>query len=87
MKTLPLMQVTVERLSIVSDKPFASVLAKIRGGIGRNDMNKFWEEVWSADSARRANPGPGLHAKRRVTRLSPALPRSLGTKHATVQLP
>jgi uncharacterized protein (DUF302 family) len=50
MKISPLTQVTVERLSIVSDKPFASVLAAIRGGIGHPDMNKFWEDVWSSDS-------------------------------------
>jgi hypothetical protein len=50
MKTFPLTQLTVERLSLISDKPFASVLAAIRGGIGRPDMNKFWEDVWSADS-------------------------------------
>ena len=50
MKLLPLTQVTVERLSLTSDKPFATVLAAIRGGIGHPDMNKFWEEVWSADS-------------------------------------
>jgi uncharacterized protein (DUF302 family) len=50
MKPLPLTQVTVERLSLTSDKPFATVLAAIRGGIGHPDMNTFWEEVWSADS-------------------------------------
>ena len=50
MKILPRTQLTVERLSLISDKPFASVLAAIRGGIGHPDMNKFWEEVWSADS-------------------------------------
>src|SRR4029077_15705902 len=50
MKILPITQLTVERLSLISDKPFASVLAAIRGGIGHPDMNKFWEEVWSADS-------------------------------------
>ena len=50
MKISPLSQFTVERLSLISDKPFASVLAAIRGGIGHPDMNKFWEEVWSANS-------------------------------------
>ena len=50
MKPLPLTQVTVERLSLTSDKPFATVLAAIRGGIGHPDMNTFWEEVWNADS-------------------------------------
>src|ERR1700731_2652643 len=50
MKILPITQLTVERLSLISDKPFASVLAAIRGGIGHPDMNKFWEEVRSADS-------------------------------------
>jgi uncharacterized protein (DUF302 family) len=50
MKILPRTQLTVERLSLISEKPFASVLAAIRGGIGHPDMNKFWEEVWSANS-------------------------------------
>ena len=43
-------QFTVERLSLISDKPFASVLAAIRDGIGHPDMNRFWQEIWSADS-------------------------------------
>jgi uncharacterized protein (DUF302 family) len=53
MKILPLTQLTVERLSLISDKPFEAVLAAIRGGIGRPDMNKLWEEIWSADSFQR----------------------------------
>ena len=53
MKTLPLTQLTVEWLSLISDKPFASVLAAIRGGIGHPDMNKLWKEIWSADSFQR----------------------------------
>ena len=50
MKILPITQLTVERLSLISDKPFASVLAAIRDGIGHPDMNRFWQEIWSADS-------------------------------------
>ena len=50
MKPLPLTQVPVQRLSLTSDKPFATVLAAIRGGIGHPDMTTFWEEVWNADS-------------------------------------
>jgi uncharacterized protein (DUF302 family) len=50
MKILPVSQFTVQRLSLISDKPFASVLAAIRDGIGHPDMTKFWEAVWSADS-------------------------------------
>jgi len=50
MKPLPLTQVPVQRLSLTSDKPFATVLAAIRGGIGHPDMTMFWEEVWNADS-------------------------------------
>jgi hypothetical protein len=50
MKIMPCTQITVERVSLISDKPFASVLAAIRDGIGHPDMNKFWEEVWSAGS-------------------------------------
>jgi hypothetical protein len=53
MKISPLSQFTVERLSLISDKPFASVLAAIRDGIGHPDMNKFWEEIWSAASFQR----------------------------------
>ena len=50
MNPLPLTQVSVQRLSLISDKPFATVLAAIRGGIGHPDMTTFWEEVWNADS-------------------------------------
>jgi len=50
MKPLALTQVPVQRLSLTSDKPFATVLAAIRGGIGHPDMTTFWEEVWNADS-------------------------------------
>jgi uncharacterized protein (DUF302 family) len=46
-------QVTVERISLPSGKPFESVLAAIRGGIGQPDMKKLWEEIWSADSFQR----------------------------------
>ena len=50
MKILPITQLTVERLSLVSDKPFESVLAAIHSGIGHPEMEKFWEEIWSAES-------------------------------------
>ena len=50
MKISPLSQFTVQRLSLISDKPFASVLAAIRDGIGHTDMDKFWAKIWSADS-------------------------------------
>jgi len=53
MKILPLTQLTVERLSLISDKPFESVLAAIQRGIGHPKMEKFWEEIWSADSFHR----------------------------------
>ena len=53
MKLSPLSQFTVQRLSLISDKPFASVLAAIRDGIGHPDMDKFWAEIWSADSFQR----------------------------------
>lgn len=46
-------QLTVERLSLISDKPFESVLDAVRGGIGHPDMNKLWEDIWSADSFQR----------------------------------
>jgi uncharacterized protein (DUF302 family) len=47
---MPTTQVTVERLSLTSDKPFQSVLAAIRDGIGHPDMNELWKEIWSAGS-------------------------------------
>ena len=53
MRILPLTQLRVERLSLISDKPFESVLAAIQGGIGHPKMEKFWEEIWSADSFQR----------------------------------
>ena len=43
-------QITVEWVSLASNKPFESVLAAIRGGIGHPDMNKLWEQIWSAGS-------------------------------------
>ncbi len=47
---MPITQVTVERVSLISDRPFESVLAAIRGGIGHPDMNKLWEEIWGAST-------------------------------------
>jgi uncharacterized protein (DUF302 family) len=47
---MPITQVAVERLSLISDKSFESVLASIRSGIGHPDMNKLWEGIWSAGS-------------------------------------
>jgi uncharacterized protein (DUF302 family) len=47
---MPITQVAVERLSLISDKSFESVLAAIRGGIGHPDMNTLWEGIWSAGS-------------------------------------
>ena len=46
-------QVKVERISLDSDKPFETVLAAVRGGIGHPDMNKLWEKIWSAGSFQR----------------------------------
>jgi uncharacterized protein (DUF302 family) len=47
---MPITQVTVERVSLISGKPFKSVLAAIRGGIGHPDMNKLWEQIWGAST-------------------------------------
>lgn len=47
---MPVTQITVERVSLISDKPFESVLAAVRGGIGHPDMKKVWEQIWSAGS-------------------------------------
>ena len=53
MKTSAITQLTVERLSLTSDKPFASVLAAIRRGVGHPDMSKLWEDIRRADSFQR----------------------------------
>ena len=47
---MPITQLKVDRLSLVSDKPFESVLAVIKGGIGDPDMTQLWEQIWSAAS-------------------------------------
>ena len=47
---MPITQIVVERLSLISDKSFESVLAAIRDGIGHPDMNTLWEGIWSASS-------------------------------------
>jgi uncharacterized protein (DUF302 family) len=47
---MPVRQVTIERFSLISDKPFESVLAAIRGGIGQPDMKKLWDGIWGAGS-------------------------------------
>jgi uncharacterized protein (DUF302 family) len=41
---------TVERLSLISDRSFESVLATIRQGIGHPEMHKFWEAIWAEGS-------------------------------------
>ena len=53
MKVLPLTQLAVARLSLISDKPFESVLAAIQVELDTPKMEKFWEEIWSADSFQR----------------------------------
>src|SRR5882672_11503895 len=50
---ISVMQITVERVSLISDKPFESALAAIRGGIGHPDMNTLREGIWSAGSFER----------------------------------
>ena len=47
---MPITQPKVDRLSLVSDKPFESALAVIKGGIGDPDMTQLWEQIWSAAS-------------------------------------
>ena len=43
-------QISIERVSLTSSRPFGSVLAAIRGGIGHPDMDALWNEIWSATS-------------------------------------
>jgi uncharacterized protein (DUF302 family) len=50
MKLSTVTQLTVERISFVSDQPFAAVLASIRGGIGQPDMKTLWDAIWRADT-------------------------------------
>ena len=47
---MPITQVAVERLSLISDKSFESVLAAIQSAIGHADMTTLWEGIWSAGS-------------------------------------
>jgi uncharacterized protein (DUF302 family) len=47
---MPITQLKVERLSLISDKPFESVLAAIKSEIGHPDMNQIWQKIWSASS-------------------------------------
>ena len=47
---MPITHLNVERLWLISDKPFESVLAAIKSGIGHPDMNRLWQEIWSAGS-------------------------------------
>jgi hypothetical protein len=64
---MPITQLKVERLSLISEKPFESVLAAIKGGIGHPDMNRLWAEIWSAGSFQgveslvTGRQGPHLH--------------------------
>ena len=41
-------QISVERVSVVSSKPFDDVLAKLEAAIGHPDMKALWREINSA---------------------------------------
>lgn len=43
-------QISVERLSVVSSKPFDDVVAKLEGAIGHPDMRSLWAEINSAST-------------------------------------
>jgi uncharacterized protein (DUF302 family) len=43
-------QLAVERLSLISQRPFHAVLKAIQDGVGHPDMKALWEEIWRADS-------------------------------------
>jgi uncharacterized protein (DUF302 family) len=47
---MPVTQITVERVSLISEKPFESVIAAIRDGIGHPDMKRLWDDIWAAES-------------------------------------
>ena len=38
-------QINVERLSVVSSKPFDEVVAKLEAAVGHPDMRAFWTEI------------------------------------------
>ena len=44
-------QITVQRFSVVSSKPFDAVVAALEAAIGRPDMNAFHKDVASARTA------------------------------------
>jgi len=43
-------QVAVERVSLVSSKPFAQVVAALEAAIGHPDMREFWKTIGAAHS-------------------------------------
>jgi uncharacterized protein (DUF302 family) len=45
---MPINQVAVERVSLVSSKPFAQVVAAIEAAIGHPDMREFWKTIGAA---------------------------------------
>jgi len=45
---MPTKQINVERLSVVSSKPFGDVVAKLEAAIGHPDMQALWREINSA---------------------------------------
>jgi uncharacterized protein (DUF302 family) len=46
----PTRQITVERLSIISAKPFAAVIAAFEASVGRPDIDDFQKELGSAQT-------------------------------------
>jgi uncharacterized protein (DUF302 family) len=45
---MPINQVAVERVSLVSSKPFAQVVAALEAAIGHPDMREFWKTIGAA---------------------------------------
>jgi hypothetical protein len=43
-------QIVVDRLSIVSSKPFPQVVAAIEAAIGHPDMRELWKNVAATES-------------------------------------
>lgn len=47
---MSLTHLTVERISLISEKPFESVVAKLKGGIPHPYLPALWNEIWRADT-------------------------------------
>ena len=47
---MPVDQITVERWSLVSPKPFAEIIEALDSALGHPDMREFWKQIADAQS-------------------------------------